>query len=107
MDLLAAFGVPRDRATELAGDAFGERMWKEPRVVREASVLLSRLAASGVSVAVVSNSDGTIEETLGSLGLCQVGPGRGVPVAGIIDSHVLGVEKPDPEIYRTALDVCG
>jgi putative hydrolase of the HAD superfamily len=54
---------------------------------------------------VVSNAGGQIEEVLAGLGVCQVGPGAGVEVAVVVDSTVVGVEKPDPRIFDFALDV--
>ena len=68
---------------------------------------LKTLAATEISVAIVSNSDGTVEELLRETGICQVGDGDGTCVAVVIDSHVVGVAKPDPSIFRHALDVLG
>ena len=51
---------------------------------------------------VVSNASGQIEAVLGRSGVCQVGPGDGVEVRCIIDSHVVGVAKPDPAIFDHA-----
>lgn len=55
----------------------------------------------------MSNSDGTVEASLAQTGICQVGPGRGTPVEVILDSQVVGAEKPDPKIFRIALDGLG
>jgi putative hydrolase of the HAD superfamily len=52
---------------------------------------------------VVSNSDGHAAENLRDAGICQVGPGAGARVAGVIDSRRLGAEKPDPAIFRAGL----
>jgi putative hydrolase of the HAD superfamily len=68
---------------------------------------LARLAATGVALAVVSNSDGTVEALLADLGLAQVGDGPGTPVTAIVDSGVVGVDKPDPAIFSFALDALG
>jgi len=68
---------------------------------------LQALAATGASVAMVSNSDGTVEGLLRDAEVCQVGPGPGVEVAVVVDSHVVGVEKPDPRIFDFALSVVG
>ena len=65
---------------------------------------LRRLAATGVSIAIISNSNGTVEEQLLATRVCQVGEGEGVPVALVLDSFVVGIEKPDPGIFRYALD---
>jgi len=68
---------------------------------------LRRLAATGVSIAVISNSNGTVEEQLLRTGVCQVGEGAGVQVALVLDSFVVGIEKPDPAIFRHALAALG
>jgi putative hydrolase of the HAD superfamily len=61
----------------------------------------------GVQLAIVSNSDGTLEGRLRDEGICQVGEGRGVPMTIVIDSAAVGVAKPDPAIFAIALDACG
>jgi FMN phosphatase YigB (HAD superfamily) len=62
-----------------------------------------RLGAAGVPLAIVSNNDGTAEQQLVDLGICQVGPGPLTPVAIVVDSTVAGVAKPDPLIFLPAL----
>ncbi len=76
-------------------------VWTEP--VPGSIEGLRALAAAGLGLAVVSNSDGTVEEKLRSAGVCQVGRGDGVEVAAVVDSHVAGVSKPDPRIFEPAL----
>ncbi|MGH9009681.1 MAG: HAD family hydrolase [Acidimicrobiia bacterium] len=61
----------------------------------------------GVQLAIVSNSDGTLEGRLRDEGICQVGEGRGVLMTIVIDSAAVGVAKPDPAIFTIALDACG
>jgi putative hydrolase of the HAD superfamily len=56
---------------------------------------------------VVSNASGQIESVLRRVGVCQVGDGVGVPVRCVVDSHVVGVAKPDPRVFAPALDVLG
>jgi putative hydrolase of the HAD superfamily len=68
---------------------------------------LRALHATGVALAIVSNSDGTLEERLAREGICQVGPGAGVPMSIVIDSAAVGVAKPDPAIFRIALEATG
>ncbi len=68
---------------------------------------LRDLAATGVALAIVSNSDGTLEARLAAEGVCQVGPGAGVPVAVVVDSGAVGVAKPDPAIFTFALEATG
>ena len=68
---------------------------------------LRALEATGLALAIVSNSDGTLEGRLAEEGICQVGPGRGVPMAVVIDSRAVGVAKPDPAIFHIALEATG
>lgn len=70
----------------------------------DAVVALRQIAATGRGVAVVSNCDGTAERILATAQICQLGVGPGVPVAAIVDSHLIGVSKPDPAIFAPALD---
>lgn len=68
---------------------------------------LRALHETGVTLAIVSNSDGTLEGRLAREGICQAGPGPGVPMTVVIDSAAVGVAKPDPAIFRIALDATG
>jgi putative hydrolase of the HAD superfamily len=68
---------------------------------------LRALHATGVALAIVSNSDGTLEERLAREGICQVGAGAGVPMSIVIDSAAVGVAKPNPAIFTIALEACG
>jgi putative hydrolase of the HAD superfamily len=65
---------------------------------------LRALATTGVRLGIISNADGLIGQRLAELELLQVGPGIGVPVECVIDSGAVGVMKPDPRIFRIALD---
>lgn len=67
--------------------------------------VLETLAAGGIATGVVSNASGVVEQVLAELGVCQVGPGEGAEVAVVVDSHHVGVEKPDPAIFSFALEV--
>jgi putative hydrolase of the HAD superfamily len=71
-------------------------------VIPETRRALDRLAALGVPIGVVSNASGQIEGVLGRE-TCQVGDGAHVTVRCIIDSHVVGVSKPDPAIFDHAM----
>jgi putative hydrolase of the HAD superfamily len=81
--------------------------WLWSHVNPGAVELLAALRGRGVPVGVVSNAGGHVEEVLAGLGVCQVGPGPGVEVAVVVDSTIVGVEKPDPRIFRFALDAIG
>lgn len=68
---------------------------------------LQALARIGLRMAVVSNSDGSCARTLSACGLCQVGSGPATSVVAVVDSALVGVEKPHPRIFRMGLDVLG
>jgi putative hydrolase of the HAD superfamily len=74
---------------------------------------LRDLAALGVPMGVVSNSDGTVQAELRRLGVCYApdrqagGRDDGVQVGVIVDSAVAGVAKPDPAIFGIALEALG
>ena len=56
----------------------------------------------GIPLGVVSNASGQIADTLCRGGICQVGDGAGVIVRCVVDSHLVGVAKPDPAIFEHA-----
>jgi HAD superfamily hydrolase (TIGR01509 family) len=61
---------------------------------------LERLQRQGLTLAVVSNSDGTCAKSLEEAGLLRY-------LSFVIDSAEVGVEKPDPRIFEVALARCG
>jgi len=63
----------------------------------EAERVLERLRALGLTAGVISNSNGSVRGILEELGLAR-------HLDFILDSAVVGVEKPDPRIFRMALD---
>jgi len=94
----------RDCSVRDEAPASGDVWTREIDGVRNA---LRALAALGLQLAVVSNADGTVEQQLRDDGIGQVGPGDGVEFAAVIDSRIVGVHKPDPAIFRLALDAMG
>jgi putative hydrolase of the HAD superfamily len=79
--------------------------WTSP--VPGAAGALASLCSMGTRIAIVSNSDGTVEESLKRREICQVGDGPLPEVAAIVDSTVAGVAKPDPRIFLPALAALG
>lgn len=74
------------------------------RVIPGAADALRSLEATGVRLGIISNHDGSVAARLRGQEILQVGPGPGVAVECIIDSGEVGVSKPDPRIFRIALD---
>ena len=108
---LAACGVADDRCGDLAAEvAEATRGQAWTHVGTGALAGLRALAALGLPMGVVSNSDGTVQAELRRLAVCSVPDGSqaaGVPVGVVVDSAVVGVAKPDPAIFRIALDALG
>jgi HAD superfamily hydrolase (TIGR01509 family) len=61
---------------------------------------LGELRQRGLRLGVISNADGRVEALLDLLGL-------GEYFDFVIDSHLVGVEKPDPRIFRMGLERMG
>ena len=68
--------------------------------IPEAPAVLEGLRRRGLRLAVVSNSNGTVAEILHAVGLAPY-------FDAILDSAVVGFEKPDPRIFRHAADALG
>jgi putative hydrolase of the HAD superfamily len=99
-----AVGVPDDRVEEaipLIDAVYMEQRWAPAEGAAEALVALRD---AGVPLAVVSNAGGTMEEQLSHHQVCSVSGTACAQVAIVVDSHVVGVEKPDPKIFSFALE---
>lgn len=108
---LGTFEIPAARYDD-AADALASLLkapaidfWSAP--VKGARETLSALSADGVPIAIVSNSDGTVESSLLRKELCQVGVGRFTAVAAIVDSALVGRSKPDGRIFEPAISALG
>ncbi len=75
-----------------------QRLWSQ--VLPGVPDALRALRAAGLTLVVVSNSDGTVEEGLAAMGLRPL-------LDAVVDSAVVGIEKPDPAIFRHALALAG
>lgn len=74
------------------------RLWS--RVLPGIPAALETLRSLGLDLVVVSNSDGSVERALEGLGLTA-------HLTAVLDSHVVGFEKPDPRFFRHALERTG
>ncbi len=96
-------GVPDhegDEAAALLDRTRHAPLWRW--VIPETRAALDVLAAANVPMGVVSNASGQIESML-VRHIAQIGPGDHVEMRCIVDSHVVGVAKPDPAIFDHAL----
>jgi putative hydrolase of the HAD superfamily len=98
-------GVPGDcldAAAVLIEDVMVGTAWV---AVPGAADALWALSAAGYQLAVVSNAWGLVAQWLEQHGVCSVEGGDLPQVAAVIDSHLVGIEKPDPRIFQLAIDV--
>lgn len=97
--LFRGSGVPDERL-DAVGSAVVEVhrrehlwTWVEPGI----DVALARLREAGYRLGVISNADGRIEALLRSRGLRD-------HFEFVLDSEVVGVEKPDPRIFEAGVE---
>jgi putative hydrolase of the HAD superfamily len=108
-----ALGVPSARLEEAVRtleevadrEHSGEILWSEP--TPHARSTIDALGRAGITVLIVTNSDGHAAENLRDAGICQSAPGPGAVVRDVIDSGVVGSAKPHPAIFRAALRRAG
>jgi putative hydrolase of the HAD superfamily len=99
---MAAAGIPQEEFRECAAK-FGAihreaTLW---RVVRPGTLeALEAFKSAGYKLAIVSNAEGQVEADAKRFGLAQY-------FDVIIDSHIVGVAKPDPRIFQIALERLG
>jgi len=77
--------------------------WTWRWAIPESVQALRALDVLGVPMGVVSNASGQIAEMLLRSEVCQEGEGPHVAMRVVIDSHVVGIAKPDPRIFDFAL----
>ncbi len=90
---------------ELAAIAAWRRDYNRPmglwnRADPEAAAALARIRQRGLVAGVISNSDGSARGILEAIGLAG-------HLDFVLDSSVVGVEKPDPRIFELALHEAG
>jgi FMN phosphatase YigB (HAD superfamily) len=76
--------------------------WLWRWMIPDTRAALESFADARVPMGVVSNASGQIESML-RREVCQVGAGDHVEMRCIVDSHVVGVAKPDPAIFDHAV----
>jgi putative hydrolase of the HAD superfamily len=109
----AACGVPEDQVADLAEQAAAATTRGVWSYVGPGTMAgLRALAALGLPMGVVSNSDGRLQAELRRLGVCYAPGGPepdpgGVPIGVVVDSAMAGVAKPDPAIFALALEALG
>lgn len=80
-----------------------------PRDAEQDRVLLDGLLQNGVQVVLVTNGEERTQRLLAEAGLVEDRPAAmgGTLAVQVVNSHDLGVAKPDPEIFRRALVLAG
>jgi len=100
--ILSALQVGPHAWTDIIADLHAEdqqaSLWRvmhatTPQVLRE-------LRERGLTLGIVSNADGRVAASLAAKGTAEY-------FATVVDSHIVGVEKPDPRIFEIALEGCG
>jgi putative hydrolase of the HAD superfamily len=105
--IAAEVGVAADQldaAAALIEPIFSGTAWVAADGAAEALRLLSE---AGYRLAVVSNAWGMVAQWLEQHEICSVNGSGLTRVGAVIDSHVVGIEKPDPRIFGLALDALG
>ena len=105
VDADAATDESRELHRHLDSEFADTGLWT--RIAPESVEGVRALAATGVRLGMVSNADGLMAQRMRELEILQVGPGVGVEVECVVDSGAVGVMKPDPRIFRIALDAMG
>jgi putative hydrolase of the HAD superfamily len=99
-----SIGVPESEV-HVAADALHRTrnayLWRWP--VPESLEALAKLTAIDLPIGVVSNASGQIAEVLSRSRVCQAGDGPHIRMRVVVDSHLVGVAKPDPAIFDHAL----
>ncbi len=90
-----------DHAADVLEHTRSHHLWRWP--IPETCRALRTLAANGVPMGVVSNAAGQVEAELRRAAICQTGSADGIEMRVVVDSHVVGVAKPDPRIFEFAL----
>jgi putative hydrolase of the HAD superfamily len=99
--ILEELGVPAAARTpiiaELDAEDLRDSLWRV--MYTDTPHVIAELRRRGFTLGVVSNADGRISAALAARGTAA-------HFTAIVDSHVVGVEKPDPRIFQIALETC-
>jgi len=95
-------GVPEERVGEVSGTLRALHLEDHlmTHVPEGAGDAITKVREMGYRVGVVSNSDGRVQGLLDRVGLTPL-------VEFVIDSHTVGVAKPDPRIFRMGAERLG
>jgi len=100
--ILGRSGVPVERQSGIvdslweAHQRFG--LWTV--AIDGAPQVVAQLKRAGLRIGVVSNAEGRVEQDLAGAGFDGL-------LETVVDSHIVGVEKPDPAIFRIAIERLG
>jgi len=103
-----SIGVPESEVHVAADSLQRTRnayLWRWP--IPTSLEALTMLTAIGLPIGVVSNASGQIADVLSRSRVCQAGEGPHIRMRVVVDSHLVGVAKPDPAIFDHALPFFG
>ena len=101
--VLKTAGVPLDQRAlealeEIRAYHAANNLWED--VPEDVVPALEQIRRLGLTVAVASNANGTVQRALDRLGLSEY-------FDVVCDSHFEGVEKPQPRFFEIVLERCG
>lgn len=99
-ELGVAWGEKTKRALERLQEIDRRQSLWRGSAMPGAREVLGELKARGYLLGVISNSDGRVESYLDEADLTEY-------LSVIVDSRIVGIEKPDPQIFTVALERTG
>jgi putative hydrolase of the HAD superfamily len=101
--VLEQCGIPRSNATDAALEELRvyhtqSNLWES--VPGDVGAALGSLRARGFALVVISNANGRLHALLDRVGLSRF-------FDAVVDSHVEGIEKPDPRLFQIAMSRVG
>lgn len=92
--------IPKDELLNIANELIKQFKTEKSWVLVDGTVeLISKIKEAGISVGVVSNFDGGLEEILKNMKLPEFD--------FVLSSYTCGATKPHPQIFQTALKLAG
>lgn len=92
--------IPKDELLTIANELIKQFKTEKSWVLADGTIeLITKIKAAGISVGVISNFDGSLEEILKNMKLPEFD--------FVLSSYGCGAPKPHPHIFQTALKLAG